>query len=205
MSIQKSEVVRAGYNKIGKMYHEQRSAFPSHGLLTEFSRQLDEGSRVIDLGCGAGKPVDSFLVGRGYKVVGVDFSNTMLKLARKNVPKAKFVRKDMTRIDFRDNYFDGAVSFYAIIHVPREKHAKIFKSLHRIVKPNGIILVNAGGTKKWEGYAENYLGVKMYWSHYGKAQTVAMIKKAGFRVIWSKVLHLGGENGFWILAKNKKD
>ncbi len=200
----KSEVVKKGYNKIAKKYHDQRGTYPSKKILSKFLKNMKKGAEVLDIGCGAGVPVSRVLVKNRYKVTGIDFSESMVKLARNNVPQAKFIKMDMTKLKFIKNSFDGAVSFYAIIHVPREKHAKIYNSLHRILKPGGIIFVNPTGPDNFEGYEENYMGVPMFWSHYGPEKTSKIIENAGFEILWSAIEKLGNEKQFWVLARNKK-
>ena len=202
--MKKSRIVSRGYTKISEKYHKQRHIYPNRYLLLKFIKNLPKNSKVLDLGCGAGIPVAKFLVNGGYRVAGIDFSDGMLKLARKNVNEAKFIKMDMTKIRFPYNYFDGAVSFYAIIHVPREKHKIIYKSLHKILKHNALMMINASGTKEWEGTSSDYFGVPMFWSSYSPNKTLGIIKDAGFDIIWSKVLKIGGEKQFWALAKNKK-
>ncbi len=204
MEKEKSQVVKKGYSKIALKYHKQRGKYPNKKLISMFIRYIQENSKILDLGCGAGVPIVKFLANNGYKVTGVDFADGMLNLARKNVPQAKFIKMDMTKLRFKPDSFDGAVSFYAIIHVPREKHSKIYKSLHRIIKSKGIMLVNASGSDNWEGYAEDYLGVKMFWSHYNPKKTSGIIKNSGFKILWNKVLKLGGEKQYFVLAENKK-
>ncbi|MFA5050345.1 MAG: class I SAM-dependent methyltransferase [Candidatus Micrarchaeia archaeon] len=202
----KSELVREGYTKIAKKYHKQRNKYKNNKLLIKFSKQLPKGSNVIDLGCGAGIPVTKFLINKKYTVIGIDFAGGMIKLAKKNVPKAKFIEMDITKMNFKPNSFDGAVSFYAIIHIPRQKHAGVYKNLHKILKPNAIMLINACGTdiNGWEGYERDYLGVPMFWSFYGPKKTSRIITDSGFEILWSKILKLGGEKQFWVLARNKK-
>ncbi len=204
MQKRKSQIVKAGHTKIAKKYHMQRNIYISNPLLARFSRFLPKGSRVLDLGCGAGVPVTKFLINKGYKVTGIDFAEGMLKLARKNVRNARFIKMDITRMRFPSNFFDGAVSFYAIIHIPREKHSKIYRSLHKILKPNGVMMLNASGTNTWEETVRNYLGVPMFWSFYNPKRTAKMIKNSGFEILWSKILKIGGERQFWVLAKNIK-
>jgi ubiquinone/menaquinone biosynthesis C-methylase UbiE len=130
----------------------------------------------------------------------------MLTLAKKNVPKAKFIEMDITKMKFEPDSFDGAVSFYAVIHIPRQKHVAVYKKLHKILKPDAIMLVNACGTdvNGWEGYNKKYLGVPMFWSYFGPKRTSKIILDADFEIIWSKILKIGGEKQFWVLAKNKK-
>jgi len=202
--MKKSEIVRKSYTKIAKKYANQRNLYPNKELLMKFKRYMQKGSKVLDLGCGAGVPISKFLVSNGYNVTGIDFADGMLKLAKRNVPRAKFIKMDMSKMNFKPNSFDGAVSFYAIIHVSRKKHSRIYKSLHRILINNAIILVNAGGNKEWEEIAEDYIGVPMFWSFYSPKRTLGIIKNAGFEIIWNKILKLGGETQFWVMARNQK-
>ena len=204
MHEKKSLIVKRGYTKIAEKYDRKRDIYPNKGLLLKITTRLPKTSRILDLGCGAGIPVTKFLADNGYVVTGIDFSEGMLKLARKNVRKAKFIKMDMTKMDFPPNYFNGAVSFYAIIHVPREKHKRMYKTLHKILKNNAVMMINAGSTKAWEGTSENYFGVPMFWSSYSPNKTLRIIRDSGFDVIWSKLLKLGGEKQFWVLARNKK-
>ncbi|MBI2233023.1 MAG: methyltransferase domain-containing protein [Candidatus Aenigmarchaeota archaeon] len=198
-----SKVVQEGYNKLAKKYNKERHRYVNDALLKRFAKHLKKGSKVLDLGCGAGIPIDRFLVKNGYKVTGIDFARNMLKAAKKNVPRAKYIQMDMTKMKFKPDSFDAAVSFYAIIHVPKEKHTKLYKDLHKILKSDGIIFVNASGHKKWEGYG-NFMGTRMFWSHYAPAKTLGIIRKSGFKILWRKVLKLGGEKQFWVLARNMK-
>jgi ubiquinone/menaquinone biosynthesis C-methylase UbiE len=163
---------------------------------------LPRNAKVLDVGCGAGIPVAKFLVDSGFEVVGIDFSEKMLRLARKNVPQATFIKKDVTRLDFADDSFDGLTAFYSIIHVPREKHSLLFKSFNRILKPNGIMLV-CMGPDEWEA-TEDYYGTKMFWSQYSAEKSLQLVKDAGFEVIFDKILERGKERHYWILGRNKK-
>ena len=100
----KQDTVRKGYDKIAAKYHKQRKRYPSLKLLEKISRYLKKGNSVLDLGCGAGIPVSKYLFDKGFKVVGIDFSEGMLKLARENVPKASFKKMDMTKMSFKENW-----------------------------------------------------------------------------------------------------
>jgi ubiquinone/menaquinone biosynthesis C-methylase UbiE len=198
----KEEIVRKGYNRRAEEYHASRHAYDNSKELKEFVSLLPKNARVLDVGCGAGVPVAEFLVESGFDVTGVDFSENMLRLARKNVPKARFIRKDMTKLDFENDSFEGLTAFYSIIHVPREKHFSLLQSFHRILKPEGIMLI-CMGPDEWEA-TDGYHGVQMFWSHYSPEKSLKLAKDAGFQTIFDKILVRGGEKHYWILARNKK-
>lgn len=51
----------------------------------------------LDLGCGTGVPIMKYLLEQGIDVTGVDGSNHMLEIAKKNLPSAKFIATDPQR------------------------------------------------------------------------------------------------------------
>ncbi|MGH2605044.1 MAG: class I SAM-dependent methyltransferase, partial [Anaerolineales bacterium] len=120
-----SRIVRDGYDRMAGKYLKARSGgLPEPPLLSEFSRLLPPHALVLDAGCGAGLPVTQTLA-QNHRVIGVDFSLAQIRLARQSVPEAGFVCEDMTRLGFADGVFDGICTFYAILHIPRERHESL--------------------------------------------------------------------------------
>ncbi len=197
--MKQDDIVRKGYNKIAAKYNASRDQFKNEMELEFFISLLPKGARILDAGCGAGVPVGKFLVDRGYSVTGIDISTSMINLARQHVPGAEFLEGDMTQLTFPANSFDGVVSTYAIIHVPKEKHATIYQNFYRVLKPGGILFFSTG-PDAWEAI-EDYMGTPMFWSHPRKETSLALVKQAGFEIIRDEVLERGGETHYWIFAR----
>ncbi len=72
-----------------------RQAAP--GLLEILRQSGITKGLVVDLGCGSGIWARE-LVEAGYEVLGVDISTAMIKLARKKVSQAKFVKTSFLKM-----------------------------------------------------------------------------------------------------------
>lgn len=192
------DIVRAGYDRLAELYTTERERFDNWNEVEAFSSRLPENAKVLDVGCGTGVPIARFLVEAGFKVVGIDLSEAMVSVARENVPGGTFRQMNMTAIDLPPESFHGLISCYAIIHVPREKHADLFHSFHKILKPQGVMLVSVASWE-WEEIAD-YLGVDMFWSHYDSAATESLITSAGFEIEFGRTVQSGGETHHWVLA-----
>ncbi|MFX1561721.1 MAG: class I SAM-dependent methyltransferase [Promethearchaeota archaeon] len=197
--MKKDDIVRNGYNRIALKYNASRNRFNNDRELEYFASLLPKGARILDAGCGCGVPIAKYLVKQGFIVTGIDFSTSMLELARRQVPEAEFLEGDMTQLMFPDGSFEGVVSTYAIIHVQTEKHSIIFQNFYRVLRPGGILFVGTG-SDEWEG-TEDYMGTTMFWSHPSREKSLSLVKQAGFEIIRDEVVECGGETPYWIFAK----
>jgi ubiquinone/menaquinone biosynthesis C-methylase UbiE len=180
------KTVKEGYNTIANRYLAERSRDSQDvRLLDEFMARLPANANVLDAGCGAGVPVAQLLSKR-FQVTGVDFSEAQIELARKHVSQGTFLCQDMTQLDFPENTFDGICSYYAIIHIPREEHPSLLANFHRMLRPGGFALLCLGAEHLIDDLDENYLGTRMYWSHYDTDTYLGMLKECGFSIVWSK-------------------
>jgi ubiquinone/menaquinone biosynthesis C-methylase UbiE len=182
--------VARGYDRIAEGLLRDKQA-PSRGLkkayLDRMTERLDDGATILDLGCGAGVPVASYLSAR-FNILGVDISRGQLALARTSVPKATFILADMCSLALKPASFDAVVALYSIIHVPRREHAPLLDELYDVLRPGGELLAVLG-QRRWEGTEANWLdlGAEMYWSHFDAKTSIGMVERAGFRVRSSTV------------------
>jgi cyclopropane fatty-acyl-phospholipid synthase-like methyltransferase len=195
-----SNLVRKGYDKAASDYDATRNQFDNLKYLEQFSNLIKKGRTVLDVGCGAGRPIDEFLVKRGLAVNGIDISPQMIALAQKNVPQAFYETKDMTKLQEGEYCVDGIVSLYAIFHTDRKNHGEILKKFASFM-PNGGALLITMGAEDWEGSEENFHGAEMFWSHYGAEKNKELVIKAGFEIILNEIDTAGGEKHQVIVAK----
>lgn len=92
-----------------------------------------DGKTVISLGCGSGEDCEYLKRHGAGKVVGIDISENIIKIANSTYPDCDFMVMDMENLDFSDESFDFAYSSLAIHYI--EDWHRAFKEVYRILKP----------------------------------------------------------------------
>ncbi len=110
----------------------------------ERALRIAGGSRVLDVGCGLGVQTVE-LASRGYQVVGLDISPTMVSRARDEAEdqglKVDFVRGDMREAAF-DEPFDGLLCWGTTFgYFSEEENELAIRQFHRALKPKGTLLL----------------------------------------------------------------
>lgn len=202
-------IVKSGYDKVADRYLAEREVGAKDAenvrLLADFIELLSPKSRVLDAGCGAGVPITKMLAEQ-FDVIGVDFSGEQVERAKRNVPNAHFFCQDMTELDFPDDSLDGICSYYAIIHIPREEHQPLLVNFHRMLRAGGVALLCLGAEDLASDIDEDFLGTRMYWSHYDSETYRKMLRKCGFTIIWAKLVNdetCEGAKHLFVLAQKR--
>jgi ubiquinone/menaquinone biosynthesis C-methylase UbiE len=177
-------VVREGYDEVAARYLAERTMTGADvTALAELTEHLDPGSRVLDAGCGAGEPITRHLVDAGFSAVGLDISIKQLELGRDLVPESTAVQGDLAGLPFAAESFDAVVSYYAIIHVPRDDHAAVFAEVRRVLRPGGWSLLCLGAADLPADHdPDSWLGAAMYWSHFDAATNLDLLRDVGLEI-----------------------
>lgn len=92
---------------------------------------------VLDIGCGTGKQT-LFLANKNVKVIGLDFSNEMIKKAlekakNENIYDCFFIAGSGEFLPFKSNSFNNIISFFGVLnHMPKYEIA--IKEISRVLK-----------------------------------------------------------------------
>ena len=181
-------LVRSGYNSCAAAYHQARSAEATSELDFLLNR-LVNGASVLDIGCGAGVPVALALSER-FEVTGVDISDSMIELARANVPAGRFIRADVMTVAFKPSTFDAVTAFYSIFHLPRSEHQALFHRIHEWLGVGGYLLCLLPRYDE-ETYLDEFFGSIMYWSSYALEDYERQLTEVGFDILEMSVAGSG--------------
>jgi SAM-dependent methyltransferase len=108
---------------------------------TAFVVEHCPGRLGLDVGCGTGV-LSGALVSAGYEMVGVDPSEGMLDVMRREHPEVKAVHGSGTALPFEDAQFDFIVSVAVMHHIadPADVRATLAEIV-RVCKPGGRIVI----------------------------------------------------------------
>jgi len=108
--------------------------------------KLDACDRVLDVGCGAGGAIFQMAKSNKFKsIYGIDISQESVKLAQ--TKNRDFIKNDLVKIieasvlaiPFEDNYFEAVTTFHSHYHWADVLVA--MKEIHRVLKPNGCLVL----------------------------------------------------------------
>lgn len=123
--------LRATFGTVAEAYDRARPTYPPE-LLADL-RELTDGDRLLEIGCGTGKATAA-LVAAGFKVTCVELSDRLAAIARRNVPKARIEVADAEQ--WQGGPFDIVAAFTAF-------HWLVdgFATAARLLRPDGSLAV----------------------------------------------------------------
>lgn len=188
-SVDYRALVRTGYDACAESYAAARRDDDSDQLAPLLGL-LGDGSEVLDLGCGAGVPIARKLSEK-HVVTGVDTSRRMLDQARAAVPGARFVHADIMEVEFEERYFDAAVAFFVLFHLPSEEHAEVFRRVWSWLRPGGYFLATLTEHEEAAYTEDDFFGTRMYWSHLGWSDYERLLRETGFDILGDRIIGHG--------------
>jgi len=109
--------------------------------VVEFTRP-NKGSTILDVATGTGQQAFAF-ANHGYDVTGVDITESMLEIARKNnrSNSVKFELADATFLRFDKSSFDVCCISLALHDMPLTIREKVLQEMVRVTRSNGMIVI----------------------------------------------------------------
>ena len=103
---------------------------------TFFALVPPPGKRTLEVACGEGR-VSRDLKARGHRVVAVDASPTLIRMARQADPTIAYVRCDAAALPFEDGSFDRVVFYNSLMDFD-DMEASVREGA-RVLSPNGAL------------------------------------------------------------------
>jgi phosphatidylethanolamine/phosphatidyl-N-methylethanolamine N-methyltransferase len=143
VTVVENDFVEAVYDKIAKVYDLTFGPTLHPGRLQAIQRMdIQSAERVLEVGVGTG--INLSLYPKNCSVTGIDFSSSMLEIAReraarKEIQNVRLLQMDAADLKFADDSFDIVYAPYLISVVPDP--VKVAQEMRRVCRPGGRIIV----------------------------------------------------------------
>ncbi|MEU4694656.1 methyltransferase domain-containing protein [Actinoplanes sp. NPDC023714] len=171
------------FDQLAEKYQGEHSSNPFQAELTSrVGGLLPAGASVLDLGCGTGVPTAAILAESDHRVVGVDISEGMLRLARTQVPTAEFVHADFAELAEDFGTFDAVTAFFSLLMLSKARIESTLTKVAGWLKPGGYLAIGMVDFDADSAPVE-FLGVPVTVSGYREADLEALLAAKGFEVV----------------------
>ncbi len=162
----KAEKVHNVFQNISDKYDQMNSIISFNRHLAwrkDVMRQMNvqKGAEALDVCTGTGDWAFSLAkeVGQEGRVIGLDFSENMLEVAKEKQAEQKaanvtFIHGDAMDLPFEDETFDYVTIGFGLRNVP--DYEQVLREMHRVLKPGGIAVCLETSQPTLIGYRQLY-------------------------------------------------
>lgn len=147
--------LKKAYDAIAEEFNQSRkNQWPE---FENFKKYIKNNSKVLDLGCGNGRLLDT-LGDKKIDYIGIDTSSSIIEKAQANRPDAKFQLGDMANLDFPNKNFDIVFSIASFHHIPDKKlRQDVIIDINRVLRTDGLLILMVWNLFQWK-YIKAFIG-----------------------------------------------
>jgi cyclopropane fatty-acyl-phospholipid synthase-like methyltransferase len=180
---------RASYDAIADRWDAHRVELSPAEIrvLSWLTSELQPGARILDLGCGTGRPIAAYFANAGFRVHGVDQSPAMLALAQARLPNHEWLCARIEDVEL-NGAFAAAIAWDSLFHIPRVHHAAIFTRIRGTLPVGGRFALTAGGSEH-PAFTDTMFEEPFFYDSHPPASTRTLLVQAGFQIAHEEFLN----------------
>jgi 2-polyprenyl-3-methyl-5-hydroxy-6-metoxy-1,4-benzoquinol methylase len=171
-----------GYDGIAEIFIKGRGqAVNGIGSSTAraWARSFDNGSILLDVGCGTGIPITKILLEEGLNAYALDASPKMIKAFSQNFPNTPVACESVEKSRFFKRSFDGIIAVGLIFLLSEHTQRALIAKMAAALNPGGRLLFTAPLNKlEWKDAMTEQLSVSL-----GAEQYRELISVSGLSII----------------------
>lgn len=185
----RSDLNRDSYNAIAASWDEARSAFSGEerAYADALLAGLPPGSRILDLGCGTGRPFAEYALARGHDVTGVDQAQALIDLARNRHPTSTWVLSTIEAYEPAGT-FAAIVCWDALFHIERARHAALLARFAAALAPGGRLMLTVGGSDH-PAFTDEMFGATFFYDSLPPNQVHGILDRLGFEYVVAQFIN----------------
>jgi len=102
-----------------------------------------QNADVLEIACGPGN-ITRYLINKrpDFKILGIDFAQNMVNLAKKNIPSAEFQLMDCKNIRTLEKKFDAIMCGFCLPYLTKEEAVQLIKDGGNLLNPGGVFYIS---------------------------------------------------------------
>jgi SAM-dependent methyltransferase len=119
--------------------------------LNRYRNHFPSNGKLLDIGCGSGRDA-AYFFSKGYDVIAIDASTTMIKHAIQKHPelrnRIKSSQFPFPNINIFKEKFDIIICVAVMMHIQDHNLFECIYQLRKLLKPNGLVLISISNHRK---------------------------------------------------------
>ncbi|HEX6307724.1 MAG TPA: methyltransferase domain-containing protein [Longimicrobiales bacterium] len=176
-----ADSIRGLYERHARDYDRDRGrSLQEKAWLDRFLDHVRPAGTILDLGCGMGEPIGRYILERGFDVVGLDASPSLIGICRARFPGRAWIVADMRRPAVRRK-FDGVLAWDSFFHLRADDQRAMFPVFAAHATPGAPLMFTSGSA------AGESIGAwrdePLYHASLDPAEYRALLSASGFTTI----------------------
>jgi SAM-dependent methyltransferase len=191
--VSSTEELRAAHDVLAAFYVERLAGAlerspRDRSVLDLFAALVTEaglGTEVADVGCGTGR-LEPYLASRGLTPRGLDLSDEMVRVARRDHPAFDFAVADLRDLPLADASVAGVVCWYSLMYLIPGDRPHAFAELARVTRPDGHLVTawKLGDDEPRRGGRTTGLGIEFDVWWLSTQEMEDQVVRAGFETLF---------------------
>jgi ubiquinone/menaquinone biosynthesis C-methylase UbiE len=182
----KNKIAVEVFNKLAKEYQDKFMNVDLYRDSFDFfcSHIAGKNANILELACGPGNITKYLLKMRpDFKILGIDLSENMIRLAKINNPEAEFQIMDCRDIGMIKKKYDGIMCGFCLPYLTKGEAVEMISNASKILTPGGLLYLST----MEDDYSKSGLkigsaGDEIY-MHYHQANYLTnALKENGFQI-----------------------
>ncbi len=150
--------------------------------LLPFLQGLAPGSRILDLGCGAGLDLQ-WMRKAGFRAIGLEGSPARARTTRELDPEVELIEKNMLFYTPAEGEWDGVWACRSLHHFPPDATQRVVASLFRGLRRGGVLGIVVFEGQGWvEDRGAELERPSRHIHLWSERALSSMVEQSGFRV-----------------------
>lgn len=121
----------------------EKKEFTTPFQAEDFLEFVKKDSYILDVGCGYGRTLNELYQNSYRHLIGIDFSDGMIKRGKQQFPYLDLQVKENDKITLPDKSVDAVILFAVLTCIrTNEEQEQLLSEIKRVLKPQGILYVN---------------------------------------------------------------